>query len=454
MNLDVKTTKTFRELREASDAGGRIVVLEGGSRSGKTWAVIQWLVDLCMRAYNEGRGLRVVVAREHLTTLKKTTFNDFKTVLKDVYKVWDDGDMNYSEMRYDLFGSEVLFVGLCDGDKAEGEHGLTCDYVWVNEADKSPWSPVKQLLMRMRCTMVLDFNPACGHEHWLYRSIKRRGKTAWLHSTFRDNPFISEEVRGEILGYEPTEENYRHGTADVVMWNVYGLGKRDVVVGLVFPDWSECPMFPVDARNVCMGMDWGYANDPTALVLKGEVGGELYFQELLYMRGLTTLENRSLSERLSVEGELKRLKVSKGMRIWADCEDAKSIGDLKGAGWNVMGVTKGPGSVKAGIDVMRRYKIKVVAGSDNLKRELGTYKWALDPNGKATNMPLKGSDHIVDSCRYSSYMSCGMSDGRGVVPESGRRRGGGGGRWDEDDEDEVVMAGDGMFDIGLIRNWV
>lgn len=449
MNLEVKVTKTFRELKSAHGGGSRIIVLEGGSRSGKTWAIIQWVVDLCMNAYNEGKSLRIVVGREHLTTLKKTTFDDFKTVLKDMYKVWDDGDMNYSDMKYSLFGSEILFVGLCDDVKAGGEHGLTSDYVWVNEADKSTWAPVKQLLMRMRGTMVLDFNPACGAEHWLYKSIQNRDKLAWLKSTFRDNPFIGDEVRNEILGYEPTDENYRKGTADVVMWNVYGLGKRDVVVGLVFPDWEEVPMFPADLRNVCMGMDFGYSNDPTTLVLKGEDGANLYAQELLYMKGLTTLENPALSERLSVEGELKRLKVSKGMRIWADCEDPKAIGDLKGKGWNVEAVRKGPGSVKAGIDVMRRYKIKVVAGSDNLKKELGLYKWALDPNGRATNTPLKGHDHCVDSLRYSCSMSCGRASLEGMGLESAGR-----GSFGKNDYDEDDVNVEEPFDFHLIRGWM
>ena len=68
-------------------------------------------------------------------------------------------------------------------------------------------------------------------------------------------------------------------------------------------------------------------------------------------------------------------------------------------GLNVKPATKGKDSINNGIDILKRYKIKVVNGS-NLRKEFRSYKWAVDKNGNSLNKPLGKFDHLMDALRY------------------------------------------------------
>lgn len=433
---ELAVTKTFSDLR---GCGKRVIVLEGGSRSGKTWAIIQYIVVLCLSAENP---LRIIVARSRLTWLKLSVFVDFKEVLKGM-GLWDDGALNKSDMTYVLNGSVIVFTGL-DSDEGQKIHGIPSDYVWLNEADDIPWRHVNQFLLRMRKQMFVDFNPKVGAMHWLYErvgSMVKVGKAGWFKSTFKDNPFLNADIVGQIMGYEPTEENRRAGTADPVMWNIYGLGQRDQVKGLVFPDWEVVEAFPRDVQNVCYGMDFGYSIDPTTLVMKGEVGPDLYLREMLWMKGLTAIETPG-SGRPSVEGEFKRLRIERNVPIYADCAEPRTIDDVRSRGWWVEKADKRAG-ITSGIEVMKRYKIHVTEDSLNLIKELGMYKWALDRDGNPMNVPHAGHDHMIDAARYACSMSCGRMSGGTTRCASARtsldRQ-----AWSEDGEGEQVRAFDLM----------
>lgn len=438
--MNVTVTGIFKRIRASS---ARTVVLEGGTRSGKTWSVIQRLVEICLTATSP---LKIVVGRAELTALKRTLFVDFKKVLDEQFGMWDEGSWNKTEMTYELNGSEFQFIGVCDDD-GQKIKGLPSDYVWLNECNEIPYGHMKQLRFRMRKQMFLDFNPSCGGSHWLYENVAKEKDMEWTSSTFLDNPFLSKEMVNDILSMRPTRENYANGTADPVLWNIYGLGRRDVVKGLVFPDHGMVDKFPDDARNVCYGLDFGYASDPTALVKKGEVGPDLFLEEVFVMRGLTTLSNPGLRERLSVEGELRRARVRMDVPIYADSQDPKAIDDLRSVGFWVEGVRKGPNSVVDGIDVMRRYRIKLVDGGATLRREFGLYKWAQDRDGKPLNLPVKGNDHCVDASRYAVVMSSGRAAYRSGKFDSARVGHGVGGWLGPEADDYEGDTGVGVFDL-------
>src|SRR5690606_12025653 len=109
-----------------------------------------------------------------------------------------------------------------------------------------------QLMQRCKGFAILDYNPS-ELDHWIYDRILKKPTTWYSHSTFRKNQFISPNAKAQILSYEPTEENYRNGTADVRKWKVYGLGERASIEGVIFEKgvhWDVIKEVPDYAKKI------------------------------------------------------------------------------------------------------------------------------------------------------------------------------------------------------------
>ena len=57
----------------------RITLLQGGTRSGKTWSIIYWIIWLCKEHPNAK--MEIDICRDTFTALKNTAWKDFKDVL-------------------------------------------------------------------------------------------------------------------------------------------------------------------------------------------------------------------------------------------------------------------------------------------------------------------------------------------------------------------------------------
>lgn len=363
-------------------------VLEGGSRSTKTWSIIQWLLLYCQK--NQGK--EIVISRDRLTWLKATVFKDFKDILKDV-GWWRDANWNKSEMTYELHGNLFTFMSLEEPAKL---HGLKTDIFWINEAIGTPGSafnPTKevfdQLEMRNTEGWFMDYNPKVT-DHWIYNSVLTRPDVHWIHSTQLDNPFLSEKNRQKIMSYEPTEENIRRGTADRVKWLIYGKGERAQHEGLIFTNIQYVSVIPQEAKLIAYGLDFGFTNDVSALIKVSLSGGELWLEQIIYETGLT---NDDLSRRFQKAG----LKTNE--EIIADSAEQKSIAELKAKGWNIKAVVKGKDSIQFGIDILKKYKLNILDRSEGIKQEAENYVWKEDPHtGKSTNVPIDDYNHAWDAC--------------------------------------------------------
>jgi phage terminase large subunit len=206
-----------------------------------------------------------------------------------------------------------------------------------------------------------------------------------------DNPFLPEKIRRKILSYEPTEENIRNGTADNYMWEVYGLGNPAHLAGLIYSNWDIVQSIPEGAKLLGCGLDYGFTNDPTALIEIYKYENELYFNELIYETGLTNPD---------IDKKMLTLGISKSLDIVGDSAEPKSNEELRRYGWNIRGATKGQDSVNYGIDILKSYKCHVTRRSIHLDRERRKYKWAEDKNGKTLNKPIDAFNHGMDGVRY------------------------------------------------------
>ena len=226
-------TPVYQKLDAAYRCGRyNVFVLEGGSRSSKTYSIIQFWVRYALE--HQDRERRVIVSR-----LKATWIT--ATVLKGVYK---------------LFTTEFWFLGLDDEQRI---HGMKSDAFWINEAVEASFDDYAQLMQRCSGFAILDYNPS-HEEHWIYDKLCKRERTRYMHSTMLDNPLIPDNAKEQILSYEPTPYNIEHGTADKRKWLIYGLGKRAKIEGLVFEDYTIIKEVPVWVKRRWYCLDFGYSN--------------------------------------------------------------------------------------------------------------------------------------------------------------------------------------------------
>lgn len=401
MNLEVPVSKVFTQIKNAKT---RIVVNEGSSRSTKTYSIIQYLIQLALT-----HSFKITITRAKLTWIKATVLQDFEDILRNQFELWNPENFHKTENTYRLNNSTFQFVGL---DEPQKLHGRKQDIVWINEAIEAKKKDFEQLVIRTTTQVLLDYNPSTD-THWIYDSVIPRKDCTFIKSTYKDNPFLTPEVRWEIEKLEPTPENLEQGTADETSWKIYGLGERATQKGLIFGDAKIVDEMPPldECKKRFYGLDFGYTNDPTALIEIRLWRGELFLREIIYKRGLVNRKNPDKPEQPSIEEEFEKAEIRGGFDIiWADSADPKSIQDLQNCRFNINPAKKGPDSVKAGIDVLKRYKINITKDSVNLIKERNNYKWKTDASGKSTNVPVDSFNHGWDGARYGVFMELGIEE--------------------------------------------
>ena len=368
--------KVFEPLRKYD-----LVVHQGGSSSGKTYGILQYLFSVGASNPNE----IITVVGQDIPNLKVGAYRDAQNILDDseALRDWYPAELHNKSNRSFrcVNGSLVEFNSYSDEQDAKSGKRQR---LFVNEANGVPYEVFEQLRMRTTKQVIIDFNPSA--EFWAH---KRLQEAHWVITSFRDNAFISPAVRERILSYEPTKENIERGTADKYRWDVYGLGKVGRLEGLVLPNW-ERGKFPDDYKWRIYGLDFGYTNDPTALVEIRLHRGNLHVKEHLYRSGLT---NQDISR------EMERIGIDRNELIIADSAEPKSIEEINRMGWHIRGAIKGKDSINQGIDILKRYKL-IVEG-ENIAKELNSYIWAKDRNGNLLNKPIDSFNHCIDAMRYA-----------------------------------------------------
>ena len=368
--------KVFEPLRKYD-----LVVHQGGSSSGKTYGILQYLFSVGAANPNE----IITVVGQDIPNLKVGAYRDAQNILDDseALRDWYPAELHNKSNRSFrcVNGSLVEFNSYSDEQDAKSGKRQR---LFVNEANGVPYEVFEQLRMRTTKQVIIDFNPSA--EFWAHKKLQ---EAHWVITSFRDNAFISPAVRERILSYEPTKENIERGTADKYRWDVYGLGKVGRLEGLVLPNW-ERGKFPDEYKWRIYGLDFGYTNDPTALVEIRLHRGNLHVKEHLYRSGLT---NQDISR------EMERIGIDRNELIIADSAEPKSIEEINRMGWHIRGAIKGKDSINQGIDILKRYKL-IVEG-ENIAKELNSYIWAKDRNGNLLNKPIDSFNHCIDAMRYA-----------------------------------------------------
>lgn len=365
--------KNYMKVKAAKEAGFTTCSLQGSSRSAKTYSVVQFL---CMLCYNIP-GMTVSVIRAGMPSIKRTVYRDFKDVMLS-FGWWNEKSMNKSEFVYTFpNGSWIEFFSTDNEQKVRGSKRKI---LFVNEANELSFIEWQQLQMRTTEFSILDYNPSFSEEHWI-NQVNEEKSTYWFISTYKDNPFLEQKVIDEIESLKWKNPS---------LWRIYGLGQRAIIEGLIFENVVVSDYIPVEARRrKWYGIDLGYTNDPTAIVMVCVYGNDMYIDEVCY-------QTKMLSDDI--------IKACKDVRDAPEfiCEsaDPRLIDEIYNAGIDIKAVQKFPGSIKAGIMKMQQYRIHITSRSTNIRKEFNNYTWRQDKEGKWLNEPIDCYNHAIDACRY------------------------------------------------------
>lgn len=341
--------------------------------SSKTFSIVQWIIHRCITVPYTS----VSIVRETTPAIKRSVYKDFIEIIN----MWgvDNGKLNKTELVYTFDnGSTVEFFSCENEQKLRGSKR---QILYVNEANEISYLEWEQLQMRTTMFSIIDYNPSFSEEHWI-NQVNDEGKTAWWISTYKDNPFLEQRIIDEIESLQ-----YKNPS----LWRVYGLGLRAMVEGLVFPKFEIVNYMPTETmRHRYIGMDFGYTNDPTAIVEVRFYGMDMYIHELCYKTHMLSAD---------IIHELKHYQ-SWSPEIISESADPRLIDEIYNAGLDIKPVQKYAGSIQAGIAKMQEFNIKITRESTDIIKEFRNYTYRQDKEGKWLNEPIDLYNHGIDGCRY------------------------------------------------------
>lgn len=364
----------------------RIISQCGGTRSGKTYSTLQFLHELIPRADVPGDVTSVV--SETMPHLKRGAIRDFESNLGHPLSAdpnWNATDCIYTYAN----GARLEFFS---ADNPAKVLGPARKRLFVNECNHIGYDTYRQLAVRTRGLILLDYNPASTF--WAIEKVETRPNCITLHTTYLDNI--------EFLTPEQVEE-IESNREDANWWRVYGQGLVGQLDGLIY-DLQQVDELPEGGTDI-YGMDFGFTHDPTAIVhIRAFTGRkELYLDEVCYR---TRMLNSDIVAELERAGVPKR-----SVPIYADCAEPKSIEEIARAGFNVLPCDKDApvrsDKLKFQLQWMQGWKLYVTKRSLDIIREGRNYCWAKDRDGNPLNYPIDSFNHALDAARYGAYTHLG-----------------------------------------------
>lgn len=370
--------------RNKTEDNKLIIMNEGGSRAGKTWDALHFIISFCDQNKYLKVPLEIYICRDTLTNCKDYTLKDFQGVLAICGLTNEILMTNPQKPDFKAWGNNIHFRGLAEEINMEG---YPSDILFFNEILENKKSQVEGLIMRCRKLIIADWNPKFT-KHWVFE-MEKQPDTYFTLTTFRNNKYLEQSIIKGIEAYEPTPENILNGTADEFRYKVYNLGIRSGSDLTVFKKWELFNEWPEAYEFRAYGLDFGFVA-PTALTEVRINGKNLHVKELIYKPGLL---NDKLFE------ECKKF-TDKNFYIVADSEDLKSISELRKWGLPVVEAKKGPDSVRFGVNKLLQYNLFLYVDSINLQNEVRNYVRTTDKEGNVIDVFVKKKDHLIDSIRY------------------------------------------------------
>ena len=334
----------------------RIRIVQGGTSASKTISILLNLIH-CAQA-DETPTLTSIVS-ESFPHLRRGVMRDFESIMK-AQNLWKNSLYDKTNSVYTFeTGSQIEFFSV---DQSEKVRGARRDRLFINEANNVSFMAFEELEVRTKLFIFIDYNPT--NEFWAFTDvIGKRNDVEHIILTYKDNEALSKEIIDSI-------EQRKNRTS---WWKVYGLGE----------------LGEVEASLIRRGLDFGYTNDPTAMVAIYKYNGGLIFDEEIYKTGMS---NKQIADTINV--------LEHQTLVIADSAEPKSIDELRLYGINIQPAIKGQGSVNQGIQLIQSQPCSVTKRSVNIIKEYRNYLWETDRNGVILNIPCETYNHSMDAIRY------------------------------------------------------
>jgi phage terminase large subunit len=364
--------------------------IQGGTSAGKTFGVLPILIDIATK----NPLTETSIVAESIPHLKRGAMKDFKKIMLQTGR-WFDNRWNATDFKYTFAnGSQIEFFSADNDSKLRGARR---DYLYMNEANNMQFHAYTELASRTKLGVYLDWNPT--NEFWFHTELQNDDDVDFIIVNYLDNEACPESALNFI---NKAKEKSKTSTYWENWYNVYGLGQLGKLEGVVFNNWEQIDILPTEAKFIGCGLDFGYSNDPTALIGVYEYNDKIIVDEMIYN---TSLLNSDI---------VKLMKQDRRLPIWADSAEPKSIEEIRRAGFNIKAVVKGSDSINFGISVLQQKEILVTKSSVNLIKELRNYSWDVDKTGKKLNKPIDNYNHAIDALRYFAMMQFAIKQNRTV----------------------------------------
>ena len=349
----------------------RLRVVQGGTSASKTISILIYLIAL---AQSDKSPTLTSIVSESFPHLRRGAERDFLQIMKE-HRYFRDKNWDRTNHIYTFeTGSKIEFFSV---DQSEKVRGARRDRLFINEVNNVLFSAFEELEVRTKDFIFLDYNPT--NEFWLYTDVMPlRSDWEQIILTYKDNEALSQQIVDSI--------EQRKNRKD--WWQVYGLGQLGVIEGRIYRDWAIIDEIPHEARLERYGLDFGYSNDPTAIVAIYYYNGGYILDEITFQKGLS---NKQIAD---------ILKNHDTALVIADSAEPKSIDEIASYGISIAGAEKGSDSVCNGISLVQSQRISMTKRSVDIIKEFRNYLWQTDKNDKVINEPEAGFDHSLDAIRY------------------------------------------------------
>ena len=364
--------------------------IQGGTSAGKTFGVLPVLIDIATK--NPLSEISVVA--ESIPHLKRGAMKDFKKIMvltnRFVDSRWNATDFKYTFAN----GSQIEFFSADNDAKLRGARR---DYLYMNEANNMTFHAYTELASRTKKGVYLDWNPV--NEFWFHTELQNDNDVDFLIVNYQDNEACPESALNFIL---KAKEKAKTSAYWDNWYKVYGLGQIGTLEGVIFNNWQTIDTIPNDARLLGYGLDFGYSNDPTAIVEVYKWNDKRIVNEICYQKELSN-------------SQIAKFITSK-LPVYCDSAEPKSIAELTKLGVRAFAVTKGSDSINFGIQTMQSQEYLITKQSTNLINELRKYAWDKDKKTGATlNKPIDMFNHAIDSLRYHEMETVGLGKSKGKL---------------------------------------
>lgn len=391
-----KVVQIPHEFKRLFDSDWREAAVYGGRYSLKSHTVARILL---IRARQ--KKIRVACFREFQNSIADSSHQLLKDLINE-YELTDFQVTNNSIINT-INGSDFIFKGLHNNEQSiKSTEGI--DIAWIEEAQTVSNNSLEVLTPTVRkpnSQIIYTYNRLLEDDPVHHRLVLE-GRPNTLIINVNYDIALKYKMMPEVIRLEMEDDRERRPALYKHKW----LGEPSSSERKIYKDWAIIDSIPHEARLERYGLDFGYSNDPTAIVAIYKYNGGFILDEITYQKGLS---NKQIADII--------LSQSNALVI-ADSAEPKSIDEIRLYGVNILPSLKGQGSINKGIQFVQDQRISVTKRSSNVIQEYTRYLWQIDKLDKIINIAEGGFDHAMDAIRYALDTYNHQSTGTIFIPDN------------------------------------